>query len=113
MLTHVKHALQGKHPINVTRSTKWPTIRKHHLEANPTCALCGSSDNLEVHHVKPFHLNPDLELDPNNLITLCESSKGGVNCHLFFGHLGNYRTGVNANVKADAAEWSKKIVIKK
>ena len=65
-------------------------------------------DNLEVHHIKPFHLNPALELDPINLATLCESKKDGVNCHLWFGHLGNFKS-FNVDVIADALFWFNKL----
>jgi hypothetical protein len=54
------------------RSGKWATVRKHHLEKNPTCAACGGTTLLNVHHIQPFHIHPELELDPTNLITLCE-----------------------------------------
>jgi len=53
--------------------------------------LCGGTKAVEVHHLIPFSIAPDLELDPHNLITLCERKKYGINCHLLVGHLGNYR----------------------
>jgi len=71
------------------RSPQWAGVRKQFLKWNPTCAACGSKENLEVHHVKPFHLYRDLELSPDNLITLCEN---GGNCHLTFGHLKNWKS---------------------
>ena len=67
------------------RSSRWPTTRKEHLLSYPSCAACGTKKYLEVHHVRPFHLFPELELDHANLMTLCESSSH--NCHLIFGHL--------------------------
>jgi hypothetical protein len=36
-------------------------------------------------------MDKSLELTPDNLITLCESKKYGITCHLFVGHRGNYR----------------------
>jgi 5-methylcytosine-specific restriction protein A len=71
------------------RSPKWAGVRKQFLKWNPTCAACGSKENLEVHHVKPFHLFPELELAPENLVVLCEN---GGNCHLTFGHLKNWKS---------------------
>jgi len=65
------------------RSSRWAAVRRAHLEIEPYCAVCGSEEDLEVHHIKPFHSNPDLELAPSNLITLC-----GGNCHWAVGHLG-------------------------
>jgi 5-methylcytosine-specific restriction enzyme A len=70
------------------RASQWPAVRREFLLLNKTCAACGGRENLTPHHVKPFHLFPELELEPNNLIALCEGSV--FNCHLFFGHLGNW-----------------------
>lgn len=53
------------------RSWKWETVRNQHVMDYPVCEACGSDENLNVHHVKPFHEHPELELDPTNLITLC------------------------------------------
>lgn len=97
-----------KHPATAKRSSHWPKIRKEFIAKNPICAMCGGDKKLEVHHVHAFHLHPDLELDPTNLITLCENDKNGVNCHLLFGHLGNFKS-FNLNVHADAIEWNSKI----
>lgn len=104
IITHIIDVAKGKHPVSKKRSDHWPAVRKQHLIAHPTCEACGGAENLEVHHILPFHLHPDLELDPNNLITLCESKKSGVNCHLWFGHLGNFKS-FNVDVLKNAAEW--------
>jgi len=74
--------------FGVPRSSKWNAVRRAHLATNPLCAACGRALYPEVHHIEPFHLRPDLELDPDNLITLCGAP--GASCHLFFGHLGNW-----------------------
>jgi hypothetical protein len=60
---------------------------------NPSCEACGSKKKLEVHHLIPFHLAPDLELDPSNLMTLCDGGGkyGMKSCHLFFGHGGAWQ----------------------
>ena len=81
------------------RSSKWPTLRKHFLEAHPYCAYCGAKDRLQVHHIKPFHIDPNLELDTNNLIVLCETP--GTDHHLEIGHLGNFHSEGNPNVVED------------
>ena len=101
IIQHVIDAAKGKHPLGTARSGRWPAVRKAHLAAHPVCEVCGGSEKLEVHHVLPFHLQPGLELDPANLVTLCESGHNGVNCHLAAGHLGNYKS-FNVNALADA-----------
>jgi hypothetical protein len=108
LIKHLVDAAKGKHPITAARSGHWPAVRKQHLALHPVCEVCGGTEKLEVHHRRPFHLHPDLELDPSNLVTLCESGKGGVNCHLHFGHLGSYRS-FNVDVLLDAAIWLGKI----
>ena len=71
------------HPVyGAARSGRWPALRKKYLALHPTCAACGSTEEVEPHHVRPFHIHPDLELDAENLISLCEKH----NCHLAFGH---------------------------
>lgn len=108
MITKIKDALQGKAPLHAQRSPHWSTVRKHHLKAHASCAACGDTAKLEVHHIKPFHEHPELELEPSNLITLCESKSYGIICHLLIGHNGNYRN-VNPNVKEDSAVWLQKL----
>ena len=71
------------------RSSRWPQVRRLHLQSHPFCAACGGHEALEAHHIAPFHLNPLLELDPENLITLCRE-RAAV-CHLRFGHGGNFK----------------------
>jgi 5-methylcytosine-specific restriction endonuclease McrA len=85
------------------RSPKWSSVRKDHLQNHPACAACGRQKKLEVHHKIPVHLNPDLELDPNNLITLCDDP-----CHLIFGHLLNYKS-YNKSVEEDCAVYLNKV----
>jgi 5-methylcytosine-specific restriction enzyme A len=106
--SHIKDVFQGKVALGCKRSSLWPQVRENHLKKNPTCALCGGTKQLEVHHIKSFSDYPELELDENNLITLCESKSFGVSCHIFVGHCGNYRK-INPTVVEDAAYWLKKI----
>jgi 5-methylcytosine-specific restriction endonuclease McrA len=112
ILKHLKDIIQGKAPVGAARSSKWSRVRFEHLVKNPFCSVCSGRAKLEVHHVRPFHQSPELELDPTNLITLCESKTNGINCHLAFGHLGNYKS-ANPDVKSDALIWSKKIRTRK
>lgn len=76
--------------IKAFRSSKWPSVRREHLLKEPKCQWCGAVSALEVHHVVPFHICPEKELDASNLITLCESSGSG--CHLKRGHLGRWKS---------------------
>ena len=109
ILKHVKDVIQGKTSLRKKRSSKWPSVRKQHLEKFPTCAVCGGTKKIEVHHIQPFHKKPEFELDSNNLITLCESkSKGGLNCHLIFGHFSDYKN-INPSVVEDAKIWNDKL----
>lgn len=82
--------VKGKSPDLKARSSEWPKVRREHLKMFPKCAVCDGRSKVEVHHIVPFHVDRSLELNPSNLITLCESKKHGINCHLFVGHLGNY-----------------------
>ena len=108
IIKHLIDAARGKHPLSAKRSNHWPTVRKQHLQLHPTCELCGGGAKLEVHHKRPFHLHPELELDPANLITLCEAGTDGVNCHLPFGHLCNWNSG-NGSWYSDTQTWHEKI----
>ena len=85
------------------RSPGWRSVRFKHLTQFPTCAACGREKNLEVHHVVPFHMNRDKELDPSNLLTLC-----GDTCHLAFGHLFDWSSH-NPSVREDASAWLAKV----
>lgn len=105
----LKDRIQGKAPKGARRSSKWRALRKDFLARNPQCAVCGGTKKVEVHHIVPFHLAPDMELDETNLLPLCERKKYGINCHLLIGHQGNYRD-VNLTCYADARYWSGKLV---
>lgn len=112
ILKNLVDAVTGKAPLGATRSSQWPKVRAEHLKKNAACALCNGTKSLEVHHIQPFHLKPELELEPKNLITLCESKSNGINCHLAFGHLGNYQS-MNPTVIRDCREWNRKIKTRK
>lgn len=91
----------------VKRSSAWPKVRAAHLKIQPTCQVCGGTDELNVHHIHPVHLHPDRELDETNLITLCEGSHH-LNCHLLFGHFQSWYS-YNENVVEDCKLWLEKI----
>ena len=105
----IQHRPEHKVPPGAARSGKWRSVRAAHLKKHPRCALCGGKKKLEAHHCLPFHLDPSLELDPNNLITLCEEKKDGANCHLLCGHLGSFHS-FNKDVREDARTWNIKLM---
>lgn len=85
------------------RSWKWKEVRKNHLKQQPVCQACGKIEDLEVHHIEPVHINPNRELDPSNLITLCSK-----NCHFIFGHLMDYKSW-NPDVIQDSNNYFHKL----
>lgn len=60
------------------RSPHWPALRRAWLEKHGVCAACGTKDELEVHHRRPVHFWPELELDVANMITLCREHHYGI-----------------------------------
>lgn len=94
------------------RSGRWPTVM-HHFKQNEyydaqtatwekfhdnidrgSCRCCGSTLDLNVHHIVSYHDKHELELDPNNLVTLCREH------HFRIGHKNNWKDS-NPNVCAD------------
>ena len=100
VLKAIKDFTNGK-PLKL-RSPKWDNVRANFLKENSFCAACGAQEFLQVHHIKPFHLFPEEELNINNLITLCEGKKN--KCHLNIGHLGNWKTN-NSEVVEDSKKF--------
>ena len=68
------------------RSGQWARVRREHLEREPACIACGRSDELEVHHVVPYHEDKALELDPANLASMCRD------CHYAIGHAYDWKS---------------------
>jgi len=85
------------------RSPKWDGVRDAFVATHPTCAACGSNKRLQVHHILPFFMHPELELENSNLIVLCMDSE---ECHLNIGHGGSYRC-YNPMVIEHAKEYLK------
>lgn len=92
--------------LSVRRSKGWTKLKKSYIKQYPNCAVCGSLKLVVPHHIIPFHVDKSKELDPNNLITLCENKV--FNCHLFFGHLKNWSR-YNPNIIEDAKIWKEKL----
>jgi hypothetical protein len=78
------------------RSPLWNAVRDRWINTNPECACCGRRENLSAHHIRPFHLFPELELEISNLITLCEG--GPINCHYLAGHAGRSWSHYSQNI---------------
>lgn len=92
-------------PFSKNRSSKWPQARRDYLKEHPVCEITGETKNLDVHHIVPFHVRPDLELLPSNMITL--TRRKGI--HFIFGHLLNWKSW-NENIDQDAEMWRNKIL---
>lgn len=88
--------------LTQSRSSKWEKVRIEHLKQEPKCRVCETDKDLEVHHIKPFHLYPESELDPSNLITLCR------NHHYDIAHLRDWSS-YNPTVKVDVSWFNYKI----
>jgi len=97
----------------IRRSPHWPATERYFKEQNPFCVACGKDrkmdeSNIQIHHRIPFHFcillgRPDLELDPDNLVGLCETETGLAlpNHHLLLGHLDDFKS-YNVDVEDDA-----------
>ena len=99
-IVNVVTSLVRENGKNTKRSPQWPALEHKIRKETPVCAACGGVKLLQVHHEKPFHLHPELELDPANLIVLC---MGPTDCHLKIGHGDDFHS-YNPNVRVDAAE---------
>ena len=84
------------------RSPLWRMVRKEYARKHPKCEATGSTKKLQVHHIKDFSTNPELELDENNLIMLTRP------IHLYLAHLGSYRS-INPDIVEDAKILLEKI----
>jgi hypothetical protein len=84
-------------PLTI-RASSWATFRKHVLAENRSCVVCGRPATI-VHHVKPVHLYPSLELDPSNCRPICCEEE-----HRILGHLLNYHSW-NPKFDEDAARF--------
>jgi hypothetical protein len=91
-------------PPKRTQTRAWRALAAQHLRIYPMCAACGSRSRVRPHHVVPVSVDPSRELDPLNLLSLCESYAFGVNCHLFLGHGGQWST-YNPQAVRDAFEY--------
>jgi 5-methylcytosine-specific restriction endonuclease McrA len=64
---------------------RWRKTRNGYIRDHNVCEACGTTKQLQVHHIKPWHLFPMLRYVYENLITLCGA------CHFRFGHGLNWK----------------------
>jgi len=109
MFTYLLDRVSGRAPKGAKRSKDWRKVRRDHLKKNPLCVVCHGTKKLQVHHMIPFYIAPQLELEKSNLITLCTSRKpAALNCHLLIGHLGDFQS-ANPDCSSDAWAWHNKL----
>ena len=65
-----------------------------YAKAHPQCEWCGRERDVDVHHVIPISVAPDLAGAEANMISLCADK-----CYLYVGHNGDYRSRYVENVK--------------
>ena len=92
--------------MGAKRSAAWPAFEKKLINAHPYCSNCGIPTytmpgttlarlkaklftRLTGHHTIPFSVDPSKELDPDNILILCD----GIfirkdKCHFQVGHNG-------------------------
>lgn len=107
ILAYLRDKISGRTPKGFKRSPKWYDLQQEIIKAHPYCSVCGRKDRLQVHHIIPFHIDSSLELDPENCRVLCARKKV-LNCHLIFGHLGDFSSW-NPSLDADIAYWRVKL----
>jgi len=83
---------------SVSEFRKWP--------ANKFCAWCGRDRKLEVHHIVPVSVSPELAGDKKNMIMLCRKPA----CHQIIGHNGDFRSRYVENVKELCRSGGKRVV---
>lgn len=65
------------------RSSQWEPLSKELKKRWPICCFTGMPTTV-IHHIRPWHLFPELELDENNLAPVADWA------HLYVAHVGNY-----------------------
>lgn len=100
-------AMTGRPPPRPTFGARRdPRFERESREwlAGKACAACGGADKLECHHIQPFHLYPELEMDPANWWPLCMHA--GRFCHYTWGHYGVSWKVFNPRVVEDTSAWA-------
>jgi len=69
-----KMSKNPKYGVNreLRRDNRYRKIKKHLFEVYTRCQICGSTKNLEVHHIVKPKGDESLFLDLNNLLVVCK-----------------------------------------
>lgn len=87
------------------RNPAWDRESRAWLKDHP-CAVTGATECVAVHHIRPVHLFPELEMDPANWIVL--RAVDHKDWHFYLGHFGNW-SNWNPDVAQDAARIAHRI----
>jgi len=77
------------------RLTAYHRAIRNFRKTHKACAWCGRTNRVDVHHIKPVSVAPELAEDENNMIMLCRKPQ----CHLVVGHQGSFRNRYVPNVR--------------
>lgn len=98
MIQRIWARIFGDRTFGALRSSQWPRVRKEYLRGHEECEVCGKRKgllrSLEAHHILPFHLFPDKELEIDSLVAVCRS------CHWSFCHFFSWAS-FNKDIKQD------------
>ena len=87
--------------INLTAvsvPTQWQMTKakRAYKKTHPFCAVCGTTKDIEIHHIVPVHVDSSKACDPENFISLCDWRNHG--CHYIWGHFRNFRSKWNPDI---------------
>ena len=92
---------------NARRLSSVKRTMRQYLEDHPACELTGRTKNLQVHHLVPVSVAPDLAGDYDNLITLAKP------VHFWIAHGGNWKNYMtNIRELVDLAEIQRTVGVK-
>jgi len=83
----------GDKLFGAQRNPKWRNLRNQFIKVHPKCEVCGKKGKI-VHHILPVHKFPALELEEENLISVCRE------CHFSFCHFFSWWS-YNKDIKND------------
>lgn len=80
----------------------------NYREVNPTCAYCGRTKHVDIHHKVPVSIDPLLAHVQTNMVTLCRKPP----CHQIIGHNGHFGGRFEENIDG-VIQQSKVVKVKK